>query len=53
MIVGEEKHTGTQDAARGASKLRLAAAIKESLYHSGYAWNEWKGILCVDVQTHY
>ncbi|KIM21188.1 hypothetical protein M408DRAFT_333613 [Serendipita vermifera MAFF 305830] len=53
VIVGEEKHTGTQDPARGASRLRLAAAIKESLYQSGYAWNEWKGIICIDVMTHY
>ncbi|CAE6532428.1 unnamed protein product [Rhizoctonia solani] len=27
VIVGEEKHTGTQDAARGASKARLGTAV--------------------------
>ncbi|CAE6457694.1 unnamed protein product [Rhizoctonia solani] len=28
VIVGEEKHTGTQDAARGASKARLGTAVR-------------------------
>ncbi|CDZ97380.1 Polyadenylation factor I complex, subunit, Yth1 (CPSF subunit) [Phaffia rhodozyma] len=27
-IVGEQKHTGTQDAARGSSKIRLSASVK-------------------------
>ena len=28
-IVGEEKHTGTQDIARGASRARLATGVRE------------------------
>ncbi|PFH45911.1 hypothetical protein AMATHDRAFT_88609 [Amanita thiersii Skay4041] len=31
MIVGEEKHTGTQDVARGASRSRLATGVGISL----------------------
>lgn len=53
VIVGEEKHTGTQDPSRGASKLRLAPAIKEWLHRWGYPWNEWNGVICVDCLTHY
>jgi len=53
VIIGEEKHTGTQDPARGASKLRLANALKKWLHRWGYPWNEWNDIICVDCLTHY
>ena len=52
IIVGEEKHTGTQDAARGASRQRLATGIREWLHNWGYPWNERDGIICVDPLTH-
>lgn len=48
IVVGEEKHVGTQDAGRGASKVRLAASIKQFLADWGYAWNENAGVICVD-----
>ncbi|EAU90148.1 hypothetical protein CC1G_05686 [Coprinopsis cinerea okayama7 len=51
-IVGEEKHTGTQDAARGASRLRLATGVREWLHRWGYPWNERDGIICIDPLTH-
>lgn len=53
IIVGEEKHVGTQDAGRGASRIRLAASIKEFLARWGYPWSEGGGVLCVDAATHY
>lgn len=34
-LVGEEKHTGTQDVGRGAGKVRLAGAVKEWLANWG------------------
>ncbi|CAE6421422.1 unnamed protein product [Rhizoctonia solani] len=52
VIVGEEKHTGTQDAARGASKARLGTAIREWLSEWAYPWSERGGVLCVDGLTH-
>lgn len=52
VIVGEEKHTGTQDAARGASKARLGTAVREWLCEWAYPWNERNGVLCVDGLTH-
>lgn len=52
LIVGEEKHTGTQDPARGASRARLAAGVREWLHSWGYAWSERDGIICVDPLTH-
>ncbi|KAG6812823.1 hypothetical protein H0H92_016092 [Tricholoma furcatifolium] len=51
-IVGEEKHTGTQDVARGASRARLAAGVREWLHRWGYPWNERDGIICIDCLTH-
>lgn len=51
-IVGEEKHTGTQDTARGASRLRLAAGVREWLHRWGYPWMERDGIICIDPLTH-
>ncbi|KAG0709149.1 hypothetical protein DFH29DRAFT_886691 [Suillus ampliporus] len=52
LVVGEEKHTGTQDAARGASRARLAAGVREWLHRWGYPWSERDGIICVDPLTH-
>ncbi|CEL61924.1 hypothetical protein RSOLAG1IB_04674 [Rhizoctonia solani AG-1 IB] len=52
VIVGEEKHTGTQDAARGASKARLGTAVREWLSEWAYPWSERGGVLCVDGMTH-
>jgi len=52
VIVGEEKHTGTQDPGRGASRARLATGVKEWLHTWGYPWNEREGIIWVDPLTH-
>ncbi|OCB89973.1 hypothetical protein A7U60_g2828 [Sanghuangporus baumii] len=52
VIVGEEKHTGTQDPGRGASRQRLATGIREWLHNWGYPWMERDGIVCVDPLTH-
>lgn len=52
LIVGEEKHTGTQDPARGASRARLAAGVREWLHLWGYPWSERDGVICVDPLTH-
>ncbi|KAI0629184.1 hypothetical protein C8Q77DRAFT_1161369 [Trametes polyzona] len=52
LIVGEEKHTGTQDPARGASKTRLATGVREWLHMWGYPWSERDGVICVDPLTH-
>lgn len=48
VVVGEEKHVGTQDAGRGASKIRLGASVKQWLADWGYAWSETGGVICVD-----
>ena len=48
IVVGEEKHVGQQDPARGASKVRLANSVKQFLAEWGYAWSENAGVLCVD-----
>ncbi|KAF6752961.1 hypothetical protein DFP72DRAFT_1069749 [Ephemerocybe angulata] len=53
VIVGEEKHTGTQDAARGASRLRLATGVREWLHRWGYPWSERDGIICIDPLSHH
>ncbi|KAG8736651.1 hypothetical protein FRC12_017517 [Ceratobasidium sp. 428] len=52
VIVGEEKHTGTQDALRGSSKARLGAAVRDWLVEWGYPWSERSGVICVDGLTH-
>ncbi|KAK7031351.1 hypothetical protein R3P38DRAFT_2923027 [Favolaschia claudopus] len=52
IIVGEEKHTGTQDTARGASRMRLATGVREWVHRWGYPWSERDGIICVDALTH-
>ncbi|WVO17660.1 hypothetical protein L204_105357 [Cryptococcus depauperatus] len=49
VVIGEEKHVGTQDPLRGASKTRLGTSIKNALAQWGYAWNENGGVVCVDV----
>ena len=51
-IVGEEKHTGTQDAARGASRARLVTGVREWVHRWGYPWSERDGIICIDPLTH-
>ncbi|TFK51697.1 hypothetical protein OE88DRAFT_1658280 [Heliocybe sulcata] len=51
-VVGEEKHTGTQDIARGASRTRLAAGVREWLHQWGYPWSERDGVICIDPLTH-
>lgn len=48
IIVGDERHTGTQDPNRGASKFRLAINIKQFLARWSYPWSEGGGIICVD-----
>ncbi|TDL23715.1 hypothetical protein BD410DRAFT_746479 [Rickenella mellea] len=52
VVVGEEKHTGTQDPTRGASRARLATGIREWLHNWGYPWSERDGVICVDPLTH-
>ncbi|KAJ7460585.1 hypothetical protein FB451DRAFT_1269592 [Mycena latifolia] len=52
VIVGEEKHTGTQDPGRGASRARLATGVREWVHRWGYPWSERDGIICVDALTH-
>ncbi|EGN92263.1 hypothetical protein SERLA73DRAFT_173022 [Serpula lacrymans var. lacrymans S7.3] len=52
VVVGEEKHTGTQDVARGASRARLATGVREWLHRWGYPWSERDGVICVDALTH-
>ncbi|KAH8093727.1 hypothetical protein BXZ70DRAFT_377025 [Cristinia sonorae] len=52
LVVGEEKHTGTQDPARGASRARLATGVREWLHHWGYPWLERDGVICIDPLTH-
>lgn len=52
IVVGEEKHTGTQDIARGASRARLATGVREWLHRWGYPWSERDGVICVDPLTH-
>ncbi|EIW67044.1 hypothetical protein TREMEDRAFT_45481 [Tremella mesenterica DSM 1558] len=48
VVVGEGKHVGTQDAARGASKIRLGASVRQYLSDWSYPWNETAGVICVD-----
>lgn len=48
IVVGEEKHVGTQDPLRGSSKIRLGTSVKQCLAEWGYAWNESAGVICVD-----
>lgn len=48
IVVGEEKHVGTQDPARGTSKIRLSSSIKQYLADWGYPWSETGGVICVD-----
>ncbi|GJJ11201.1 hypothetical protein Clacol_005433 [Clathrus columnatus] len=52
VVVGEEKHTGTQDPGRGASRNRLASGVRAWLHDWGYPWNEKDGIIVVDPLTH-
>ena len=50
--MGEEKHTGTQNVARGASRARLATGVREWLHRWGYPWSERDGVICIDPLTH-
>ncbi|KAF9078160.1 hypothetical protein BDP27DRAFT_1356852 [Rhodocollybia butyracea] len=52
VIVGEQKHTGTQDVGRGAGRVRLATGVREWIHRWGYPWSERDGIICVDPLTH-
>ncbi|KAJ3754135.1 hypothetical protein EV360DRAFT_52192 [Lentinula raphanica] len=52
IIVGEQKHTGTQDIARGAGRVRLATGVREWIHRWGYPWSERDGVICVDPLTH-
>jgi hypothetical protein len=52
VVVGEEKHTGTQDVGRGASRARLAAGVREWVHRWGYPWTERDGVVVVDPLTH-
>ncbi|PIL25055.1 hypothetical protein GSI_12944 [Ganoderma sinense ZZ0214-1] len=45
IVVGEEKHTGTQDPARGASRARLAAGVLEK-QKQVWTGNGWKQAIC-------
>ncbi|KAH8083689.1 hypothetical protein HD553DRAFT_273093 [Filobasidium floriforme] len=52
IVVGDERHVGTQDTGRGASRHRLAAGIKLFLQRYGYPWSEGGGCICIDPLTH-
>ncbi|KZP01884.1 hypothetical protein CALVIDRAFT_570986 [Calocera viscosa TUFC12733] len=52
IVVGEERHTGANDPARGTSKLRLASGVKDYLHQFAYAWQERDGVVWVDPLTH-
>ncbi|THU88689.1 hypothetical protein K435DRAFT_679335 [Dendrothele bispora CBS 962.96] len=52
IIVGEQKHTGTQDIGRGSSRNRLATGVREWIHRWNYPWSERDGILCIDPLTH-
>ncbi|ODN75768.1 hypothetical protein L202_05777 [Cryptococcus amylolentus CBS 6039] len=48
IVIGSEKHVGTQDPNRGASKTRLGTSVMQALVQWGYAWSEDAGIICCD-----
>ncbi|KAI0305959.1 hypothetical protein B0F90DRAFT_1694934 [Multifurca ochricompacta] len=52
VVIGDEKHVGTHDPARVASRERLATGIRELLHRWGYPWSEREGVVCVDSATH-
>lgn len=53
IIVGDERHVGKQDPARGASRFRLAKGVREWIHRWSYPWNEREtGVICVDPLTH-
>ncbi|KAI9511529.1 hypothetical protein F5148DRAFT_1274171 [Russula earlei] len=52
VVIGDEKHTGTHDPARAASRERLATGVREWLHRWGYPWSEREGVICVDSVTH-
>jgi hypothetical protein len=53
VIIGDDRHTGTQDPARGASRFRLSTGVKQFLARWGYPWSEGGGVLCIDSATHF
>ncbi|KAH9989849.1 hypothetical protein BJV77DRAFT_1061127 [Russula vinacea] len=52
VVIGDEKHVGTHDPARAASRERLATGVREWLHRWGYPWSEREGIICVDSVTY-
>ncbi|GAA99321.1 uncharacterized protein L969DRAFT_93783 [Mixia osmundae IAM 14324] len=52
VVVGQEKHTGTADLARGTSRSRLADGVLEYLDGCHYAYRLASGIVVVDHLTH-
>lgn len=52
VIVGDERHVGSQDTGRGASRYRLATGVKTFLQRFGYPWSESGGCICIDPLTH-
>ena len=52
IVIGDEKHVGTHDPARAASRERLATGVREWLHRWGYPWSEREGVICVDSVTH-
>jgi hypothetical protein len=50
VIVGEEKHTGTQDPTRGTSRARLAAGVRDWLHDWGCKCGQfWSA--CKELKT--
>ncbi|GAA6028586.1 hypothetical protein JCM8097_007295 [Rhodosporidiobolus ruineniae] len=52
IVIGQQKHSGASapDKAEAAGRLRLEQATTEFLSDQGWAWQNFGGILCVDVQ---
>ncbi|GAA5991131.1 hypothetical protein JCM11641_004041 [Rhodosporidiobolus odoratus] len=52
VLIGQQKHSGSlaPDRAEAAGRLRLEQATTEFLSDQGWAWNNFGGILAVDVQ---
>lgn len=48
VIVGQERHTGSADPARGSRKLRLIDAVGQWLDSYGYAFWLVQGVLAID-----
>lgn len=48
VIVGQERHTGSADPARGSKKLRLIDAVGQYLDNFGYSFWLVQGVLAID-----